>query len=150
MSVNQNNSLLLRSVQHSNRFLNANLNNSNTATNNSSSNHTMFNLQNTGRKISKSVNITSSLNPSAIGNTNGPINSYQYNQYNSNSYSSSNQSNLSSMIKNHSTPSFGNSNRKFSTDYQQAGLLFSFLDFFFIKKIYFVMTKVIILGLKKF
>lgn len=123
MSMNQNNSLLLnRSVQHTNRLLNANLN-----TANNSSNNSMFNLQNTGRKVSKSVNISSTLNPSALG-TNGQINSYQYNQYNSNSYSS-NQSNIPSMIKNHSTPSFGNTNRKFSSDYQQA-VRFDYSDAF--------------------
>lgn len=119
MSVNHNNSLLLnRSVQHNNRFLNASLNSTSNATN--SSNNSMFNLPNTGRKISKSVNISSSLTPSALG-SNGPINAYQYNQYNSNSYSSSNQSNYPSMIKNHSTPAFANNNRKFSSDYQLAG-----------------------------
>ncbi len=128
MSLNQPNSLLLnRSVQqqHTNRYLNASLNpptTTNTNATNSLSNSSMLNLP-TGRKIPKSVNISSSLTPSALAASSTPINSYQYNQYNSNSYSSSNnQSNYpSSMIKNHSTPSFGNSNRKFSTDYQAAG-----------------------------
>lgn len=143
MSLNQNNSLLLnRTVQqHPNRFLNANLNStgsssadprSSSSTSNSQNHHhphasntatnTMFNLPNTGRKISKSVNISSSLNPSALGNPNGPISSYQYSQYNSNNYSSSNANSQSNypMIKNHSTPNFGNTSRKFSTDYQAA------------------------------
>lgn len=142
MSVNQNNSVLLKSVQHTNRFLNASQ-----LTSLTSNNHNMFNLQNNnGRKFSKSVSISNSLNPASLP-TNASLNSYQYhysnttnnvtNGANSNtitnsnsnssgisnsSFTNSNQSSFPSMIKNSMTPSFA-STRKFTTDYQQAGKL---------------------------
>lgn len=145
MSVNQNNSVLIKSVQHTSRFLNANL------TSLSSNNHNMFNLQNNnGRKFSKSVSISNTLNPASLP-TNASLNSYQYhysNTANSNaangtnsisnntnssgisnsSFTNSNQSSFPSMIKNSMTPSFA-STRKFTTDYQQA-VRFDYSDAF--------------------
>ena len=136
MSYNQNNSLLLKSIPHNNRFLNTNL-----ATLNSSN---MINLQNNNRKLSKpitvstttnlstnlptncsSINTTNTTNNNSNSHSNG-INSYQFQYTNSNysSNSSFNQlSNLPSMNKNNTTPTF-NFNRKYSSDYQQASMKF--------------------------
>lgn len=137
MSLNQNNPVLIKSVQHTNRFLNA------TNLTNLSNNNTMFNLQNNGRKFSKSVSISNSLNPTNLP-SNSSLSSYQYhysNTTNNNSNSTTttnnstnsnnnftNSSNFPSMIKNSMTPSFA-STRKFTTDYQQAGK-FLFILFF--------------------
>ncbi len=140
MSLNQNNPVLIKSVQHTNRFLNA------TNLTNLSNNNTMFNLQNNGRKFSKSVSISNSLNPTNLPSNSSSLSSYQYhysnttnNNNNSNSTTTTNNStnsnnnftnssNFPSMIKNSMTPSFA-STRKFTTDYQQAGK-FLFILFF--------------------
>ena len=93
MSMQNNNSLLIKAVSQSNRFLSNNLNGAGMNNNNN-------------RKMPKSMGNFSSSNIS--------VNSYNY------SGSTQSQSYLPSMIKNMSS---SNANKKYSSDYQQAGKL---------------------------
>ncbi|CAF0713347.1 unnamed protein product [Brachionus calyciflorus] len=103
MSVQNNNPLLIKSVNHSNRYVN-----------NSNSNISGIGMPN-NRKMPKSMGNFSSSNLS--------VNSY--NSYNTNS-STQSQTYLPSMLKNMPTT---NANKKYSTDYHQA-VRFDYADAF--------------------